>query len=140
MFDKPGRITVHTEYLLYDFISTLGNVGGTLGLFIGFSVSGLITFILNFFIKMVEVVQNWNTLRATQNKITMVQTKPNDICNGIVYILSLYYLLVDYNDIYFFTESRCVSEEKLIKYQEDLRKEFKLEIEEMKNYIKSSKD
>ena len=92
MFDKPGRITVHTEYLLYDFISTLGNVGGTLGLFIGFSFSGLITFILNLFIKMVDAVQNRNLLRANQNKITLVQTKPNDISNGTVDILLHCYL------------------------------------------------
>ena len=41
---------LHTEYYLYDFISTLGNVGGTLGLFIGFSFSGTISYILNFII------------------------------------------------------------------------------------------
>ena len=41
---------MRTEYYLYDFISTLGNVGGTLGLFIGFSFSGTISYILNFII------------------------------------------------------------------------------------------
>ena len=46
-FNKPGRVTIYTEYYLYNFISTLGNVGGTLGLFIGFSFSGLVTYILN---------------------------------------------------------------------------------------------
>ena len=88
MFDNPGRVTVYIEYLLYDFISTLGNVGGTLGLFIGFSFSGLITFILNFLIKMVDALQNRNSSRADQNKIAMVQTKPNSISNGILYFVS----------------------------------------------------
>ena len=88
MFDNPGRVTVYIEYLLYDFISTLGNVGGTLGLFIGFSFSGLITFILNFLIKMVDALQNRNSSRADQNKIAMVQTKPNSISNGISYLVS----------------------------------------------------
>ena len=46
-FNKPGRVTIYTEYYLYNFISTLGNIGGTLGLFIGFSFSGLVTYILN---------------------------------------------------------------------------------------------
>ena len=49
-FAKPGKVILHTEYYLYDFISTLGNVGGTLGLFIGFSFSGTISYILNFII------------------------------------------------------------------------------------------
>ena len=47
-FAKPGKVILRTEYYLYDFISTLGNVGGTLGLFIGFSFSGIISYILNF--------------------------------------------------------------------------------------------
>ena len=88
VFDNPGRVTVYIEYLLYDFISTLGNVGGTLGLFIGFSFSGLITFILNFLIKVVDALQNRNSSRANQNKITMVQTKPNGISNDIPYTVS----------------------------------------------------
>ena len=49
-FAKPGKVILHTEYYLYDFISTLGNVGGTLGLFIGFSFSGTISYVLNFVI------------------------------------------------------------------------------------------
>ena len=46
-FAKPGKVILHTEYLLHDGISTLGNVGGTLGLFIGFSFTGAISYILN---------------------------------------------------------------------------------------------
>ena len=96
VFDNPGRVAVYVEYLLYDFISTLGNVGGTLGLFIGFSFSGLITFILNFLIKMVDALQNQNSSRAEQNKITMVQIKPSSISNGISFVVSKCCLHVDH--------------------------------------------
>ena len=49
-FENLGKVIVHTEYFLYDFISTLGNVGGTLGLFIGISFSGVISCILSTFV------------------------------------------------------------------------------------------
>jgi hypothetical protein len=34
---QNNRITVHEEILLFDFWTMLGTVGGSLGLFIGFS-------------------------------------------------------------------------------------------------------
>jgi hypothetical protein len=30
-------VTIHEEYLVYDFLSFVGSVGGSLGLFVGFS-------------------------------------------------------------------------------------------------------
>ena len=38
----PKKIEVNEEYLLYDEVGLIGSVGGTLGLFIGFSFSGVI--------------------------------------------------------------------------------------------------
>ena len=49
-FRLKFSVMLRTEYHLYDFISTLGNVGGTLGLFIGFSFSGTISYILSFIV------------------------------------------------------------------------------------------
>ena len=57
-FENLGKVIVHTEYLLYDFISTLGNVGGTLGLFIGISFSGVISCILNIFVVACQYFEN----------------------------------------------------------------------------------
>ena len=72
-FDKPGKGILRTEYHLYDFISTLGNVGGTLGLFIGFSFSGTISYILNF------IIARLNGQRIHQ--ITKIEESPR---NGLI--------------------------------------------------------
>ena len=40
-FAKPGLTIKYQEYLTFDPISLLGTIGGTLGIYIGFSCSGL---------------------------------------------------------------------------------------------------
>ena len=57
IYSTPRKIQLHTEYYLYDFISMLGNVGGSLGLFVGFSFSGAIGYLLNIILK---IYQKWN--------------------------------------------------------------------------------
>ena len=47
-FDYPQVLTIYEEYLIYDGIGMIGSVGGTLGMFIGFSFSNTISSILNF--------------------------------------------------------------------------------------------
>ena len=39
--------TVYEEYYIYDAISMVGSVGGTLGMCIGFSFTGLISSLMN---------------------------------------------------------------------------------------------
>ena len=46
------RVRVMEQYLIYDAISMIGSVGGTLGLFIGFSFRDVISLVMNIF-------QNW---------------------------------------------------------------------------------
>ena len=41
--------TLYEEYMIYDAINTIGSVGGTLGMCIGFSFSGLISSLINIF-------------------------------------------------------------------------------------------
>ena len=41
-FQSPEVITIYEEYLIYDFNGMLGSIGGTLGLFVGFSFSSAI--------------------------------------------------------------------------------------------------
>ena len=40
-FGKPKLAIKYLEYLTFDPISLLGTIGGTLGIYIGFSCSGL---------------------------------------------------------------------------------------------------
>ena len=43
---SKNETIVFEEYLIYDFVSIIGSIGGTLGLFIGFSFSKLVSVIL----------------------------------------------------------------------------------------------
>ena len=47
-FAKPGLTIKYLEYLTFDPISLLGTIGGTLGIYIGFSCSGLFSRTLEF--------------------------------------------------------------------------------------------
>ena len=44
---SSNSTTVYEEYLIYDIISVIGSVGGTLGMCIGFSFTGLISSLIN---------------------------------------------------------------------------------------------
>ena len=77
---NAGKVIIQTEYLLYDFISTLGNVGGTLGLFIGISFSGVFSTILNIFV----IIVKWTDKRIkikNRNDIIQVQEMPEEKFN-----------------------------------------------------------
>ena len=47
-FAPPMMTNVQQEYLIFDLVGMIGSVGGTLGMCIGFSFSGVTTFILDF--------------------------------------------------------------------------------------------
>ena len=44
---KQSSVTVYKEYVIYDAISMIGSVGGTLGMCIGFSFTGAIAYMIN---------------------------------------------------------------------------------------------
>ena len=46
-FSPPKTVAISEEYLIYDFVGMLGSIGGTLGMFIGFSFFGALSFLLN---------------------------------------------------------------------------------------------
>ena len=50
-FTPPLTSTVYQEYIIYDIFGMIGSVGGTLGIFIGFSCSSLLYFITDLFKK-----------------------------------------------------------------------------------------
>ena len=45
------KCKVYEEYLIYDTMGMIGSVGGTLGVFIGFSMTGLISTAIDYFRK-----------------------------------------------------------------------------------------
>ena len=50
-FAPPLTTTLYEEYVIYDVFGTIGSVGGTLGIFIGFSCSGILSLIISHFKK-----------------------------------------------------------------------------------------
>ena len=57
-FAYPQVLTIYQEYLIYDGIGMIGSVGGTLGMFIGFSFSNAISSTLNFLQFYMNIKQN----------------------------------------------------------------------------------
>ena len=51
-FAFPEVLTKYEEHLIYDLIGMIGSVGGTLGMFIGFSFSNTISIGFNFLVKL----------------------------------------------------------------------------------------
>ena len=49
-FLPPKTVSVHEEYLIYYTIGFIGSVGGTLGMFIGFSISDTVEKFMRFLI------------------------------------------------------------------------------------------
>ena len=47
-FVRPLKSKVYEEYLITDTIGLIGSVGGTLGLFVGFSFSNILTYIMQY--------------------------------------------------------------------------------------------
>ena len=47
-FTTPMMTTVYQEYLIFDMVGLIGSVGGTLGMCIGFSFSGVTSSVLDF--------------------------------------------------------------------------------------------
>ena len=58
-FQIPEVITIYEEYLIYDFNGMLGSIGGTLGLFVGFSFSSVIELFINLLKKVNLENYNW---------------------------------------------------------------------------------
>ena len=63
---------------MYDLISTIGNVGGTLGLFIGFSFSGFISIAINIFMKAIDFIEIQAKNKINSKEITIVQESPKE--------------------------------------------------------------
>ena len=49
-FQDPKTVSVHEEYLIYDTIGFMGSLGGTLGMFIGFSINNTFSTFVRFIV------------------------------------------------------------------------------------------
>ena len=77
---SPILLTLYEEYLIYDAITMVNSVGGTLGMCIGFSFTGMISFLINLFhniIVHVKAKQVYNkhskSLNGSLNKIMVIE-------------------------------------------------------------------
>ena len=58
-FSPPGNLIVHEEYLVFDMISLISSVGGTLGFFIGFSFTNLVKYAMTFLKQLFNKTNSW---------------------------------------------------------------------------------
>ena len=65
-------MVVEQEYLIHDFASMLGSIGGTLGMFIGFSFLGSFTTLMSWLQRLVEYFFSEKTF-VTKSKIIQVK-------------------------------------------------------------------
>ena len=54
MIEMGSNREIHIEYLIYDTLSLIGTIGGTLGLFVGFSFYDFLAMIIHFVFKKTE--------------------------------------------------------------------------------------
>ena len=71
--DPPEEVTVFQEYVVYDAIGIIGSVGGTLGMFIGFSFTGFISSLINGLSKLVKSLID----SVDISRMKSIQVKPN---------------------------------------------------------------
>jgi len=64
-------MTIQKEYLIHDFIGMLGSIGGTLGMFIGFSFLGVIS-------SMMEYLQKFIHYWKNKNNVIQIKESPKD--------------------------------------------------------------
>ena len=61
-YKPPAMVTLHEEYLIIDFYGMVGVVGGTLGLFVGFSFFDVITLLMKFYQKVHDQINKRNSI------------------------------------------------------------------------------
>ena len=71
---------MYEEYLIYDAISMVGSVGGTLGMCIGFSFTGIISFLINILQQGIFIIKP--KLSNEKNEISYNRSKSTEIFSG----------------------------------------------------------
>ena len=70
--DMPFK-TIRTEYLLMSQMLLVGNVGGTLGVFIGFSIFGTSEWFIGVVINLWTCLRNTRKLRTAQSPVGAIE-------------------------------------------------------------------
>ena len=70
-YKPPATVTIHEEYLIIDFYGMVGVVGGTLGLFVGFSFFDVITYLMKFFQKVHKGINKRNSVDKMTRSLTI---------------------------------------------------------------------
>ena len=73
--ESSRKVKIYEEYLIYDLVSMIGAIGGTLGLCIGFSFNDVCNFLLNHLESGISSCQNGN--KVSQRKIMIQQASRN---------------------------------------------------------------
>ena len=66
-FNTPPLVSVKEEYLIYDLMAVVGSIGGTMGLFIGFSFASLTGTLLNCFQTASSIKRKINTMKKCEH-------------------------------------------------------------------------
>ena len=70
-------MVVEQEYLIHDFVSMLGSIGGTLGMFIGFSFLGIFLSSMGWLQKLVEYFFDRKIFPTSENIIVVKEANEN---------------------------------------------------------------
>ena len=60
-YSAPEMTTIHEEYLIYDSVGLISAIGGTLGIFIGFSISNTFSKFLHYIQAMISKIVNYRS-------------------------------------------------------------------------------
>ena len=66
------------EYVIYDFGAMLGSIGGTLGMFVGFSFAGCFSFLLTRIRLIIEYILKKKANKVEDEKVIIVQEMPEE--------------------------------------------------------------
>ena len=78
-FNNPGLTIVHEEYMIFDFVTMIGSIGGTLGLCIGFSYTNTISYLLGYLKNTIKKCQGNSHDQDLQVIAPMNQATVNEI-------------------------------------------------------------
>ena len=71
------NIVVEHEYLIHDFTSMLGSIGGTLGMFIGFSFLGTLSTFLSWLQRLMEYIFSRKAITESRNIVHVKEANEN---------------------------------------------------------------
>ena len=96
---KPSVMKVHEEYLLYNTIGMIGSIGGTLGLFVGFSFFNVALFVIDFMQKLIgkknEIEVSQTVDDFTPNQLDQVRNEFRKMFAAKQHLLSSGFTKVD---------------------------------------------